>query len=104
MGDDDQFEDHSDQIYAELMEELSHRTKDLHSINQIYCNEEDDEDMKDKAFKELWESVIERHNKWTNKLTEEYKYDLSDELPELNKNWQDEIYKVKDSVIIIRRR
>merc|ERR1712228_196001 len=102
--DDEEFEDYTDQIYGELMEELSHRTKDLHSINEIYCNEEDDESSKDGQFRELWESVIERHNKWTAKLSDEYKYDLSDELPELNKNWQDEIYKVKDSVIIIRRR
>ena len=85
------------------MEELSHRTKDLHRVNEIYTNDEDDE-TQDGQFKELWESVVGRHDKWTAKLTEELKYDLADELPELNKNWQDEIYKCKNTVVIIRRR
>eukprot|EP00486_Rosalina_sp_Unknown_P012863 CAMPEP_0201578218 /NCGR_PEP_ID=MMETSP0190_2-20130828/24999_1 /ASSEMBLY_ACC=CAM_ASM_000263 /TAXON_ID=37353 /ORGANISM="Rosalina sp." /LENGTH=1479 /DNA_ID=CAMNT_0048011165 /DNA_START=92 /DNA_END=4531 /DNA_ORIENTATION=+ len=101
--DNDPYDDHTDEIYAELMQELSLRTKDLHRINEIYCNDEDDE-TQDGQFKELWESVIGRHDAWTTKLTEELKYDLADELPELNKNWQDEIYKIKNSVVIIRRR
>ena len=85
------------------MQELSLRTKDLHRINEIYCNDEDDE-TQDGQFKELWETVCARHNAWETKMTEELKYDLADELPELDKNWQDEIYKIKNSVVIIRRR
>ena len=68
------------------MEELGHRTKDLHRINEIYEADETDE-VQDSNFKELWENVISRHNKWSAKLTDELKYDLADELPELNKNW-----------------
>jgi len=100
---DDKFEDHTDDIYSELLQELSLRTKDLSRINEIYNGDEAD-DVQDGQFKELWESVVSRHEKWNTKLTDELQFDLADELPELGKNWQDEIYKVKDSVVIIRRR
>lgn len=73
-------------------------------MNEIYSNADQDDDSQDTQFKELWESVIGRHKTWTNKLSEELQFDLADELPDLNQKWQDEIYKVKDSVIHIRRR
>jgi len=102
-AENDEYRDRTDEIYAELMEELSYRTKDLHQINEIYTNDETEE-TQDDQFKELWQSVVARHEQWTTKLAEELKYDLADELPEVNKNWQDEIYKVKEQVIKIIRR
>merc|ERR1719474_98905 len=100
-----EIEDHTDDIYHELLEELSGRTKDLHRMNEIYSNDQDaDEETADGHFKELWESVIGRHQSWTAKLSDQYHFDLADELPDLNQKWQDEIYKVKDSVVHIRRR
>eukprot|EP01084_Bolivina_argentea_P101866 182567_1 len=101
--DDDAFVDHTDEIYSELMEELAHRSKDLQHIYEIYGNDGSD-DTQDGALKELWQSVVDRHEKWTAKLTDELCYELSDELPEMNKKWHDAIDKVQNSVIIIRYR
>ena len=84
----------TDQILA-LIEELESRTRDLHSINEIYENES--KDQQDDALKDLLETVQDRHKEWTEKLIEQ-NFENKDELPTINQAWEDEIYKVSTTI------
>lgn len=81
------------------MSELSNRRNDLHRINEIY----ESENGAQSSFMELYEAVKQRHEEWMNRLTVDLKYDLSDELPELNEKWEDEIYKLSGVVQVFAR-
>ena len=78
---DENTEDFIDACFNELMKELSQRTRDLHKIN-----ENQDREL-------LLDAVKERHGVLKETLTK-LNYDYVDEIPEMNKAWQDEIFVV----------
>eukprot|EP01084_Bolivina_argentea_P135243 238359_1 len=75
--DGDDHEDYVDSCFNELMTELNSRRRDLHKINE-------NEDIEN-----ILQNTKQRHSEMEQKLNELH-YEYVDELPEMNKNWQDE--------------
>ncbi|ETO35665.1 hypothetical protein RFI_01394 [Reticulomyxa filosa] len=95
-----------------LLTELHNRTSDLHRIHTIY--KEEPAESYDKDLKELVEQVQNRHRDFVNKMEQlQFGFDSfiflesaqevamktdPEDLKEVNKAWEDEIYKFKEAV------